>query len=102
MGCTYKYKGRTVNEKELADIIIREQLSESKLNKSAEPFKVERIDNLSKLNEIFSGKYFMSTELSGMTMDQKIDNIYNKMVSMSENKFSDDGAEFKRNSVALY
>ena len=99
MGCTYKYKGRTVNEKELADIIIREQLSESKLNKSAEPFKVERIDNLSKLNEIFSGKYFMSTELSGMTMDQKVDNIYNKMVSMSENKFSDDGVEFKRNKV---
>lgn len=99
MGCTYNYKGTMVSEKELSDIITAKVLSDTKLSKSTTPIKIQNIDNLSKLNELFAGKWSMELDMQGMTIDQKIDNIYNKMESISKPTYNEAGELFERKKV---
>ena len=86
-------------DQELSDIITAKVLSDTKLSKSTTPIKIQNIDNLSKLNELFAGKWSMELDMQGMTIDQKIDNIYNKMESISKPTYNEAGELFERKKV---
>lgn len=79
--CVYSFKGKKYNEHDFNQVVAEEYMIGKKLSSRPVGSPITSINNFSELYEAFSGKIIVDGESNGLSIDDKVELAYQRMLN---------------------